>query len=146
ITAGIIALFILFIVNFSAVEAQTTSFTYQGKITDSGAPANGNYDLQFSLFDALTGGTQQGTTLTLTNISVTNGIFSVSLDFNFCLSGCFSGGARFLQIAVRPTGNPTFTTLNPRQQITSTPYTIRSLNAASADSLSVVCVNCITSN
>ena len=38
------------------VRAQTTAFTYQGKLTDAGNPANGNYDLQFQLFDSLMGG------------------------------------------------------------------------------------------
>ena len=37
--------------------AQTTAFTYQGKLTDAGNPANGNYDLQFKLFDTPTVGT-----------------------------------------------------------------------------------------
>ena len=30
-----------------AATAQTTVFTYQGKLTDAGQPANGNLDLQF---------------------------------------------------------------------------------------------------
>ena len=45
--------------------AQTTAFTYQGKLADNGNPANGHYDFQFSLFDALSGGAQQGTTHSL---------------------------------------------------------------------------------
>jgi hypothetical protein len=32
---------------------------YQGKLNDSGNPANGNYDFQLTLWDALSGGTQQ---------------------------------------------------------------------------------------
>src|SRR5215813_3380637 len=53
--------------------AQGTAFTYQGKLTDSGTLANGNYDFQFKLFDALAAGSQLGTTQTATNITVTNG-------------------------------------------------------------------------
>src|SRR5437868_1744111 len=41
--------------NASAAFAQTTSFTYQGRLTDGGTAANGNYDLQFVLFDASSG-------------------------------------------------------------------------------------------
>ena len=33
----------------SVVLAQTTTFTYQGRLTDGGTPANGIYDLQFVL-------------------------------------------------------------------------------------------------
>src|SRR5215813_9184970 len=122
---------ILFVVVFSLligastnpVSAQSTAFTYQGKLTDSGNLANGQYDLQFKLFDALAAGTQLGTTQTLSNITVSNGSFSVPLDFGACPT-CFDGSARFLEIAVRPNGGGSFTTLSPRQPITSTPYAI----------------------
>lgn len=62
----------------TAVGAQTTGpFTYQGKLSVSGSPANSNYDFEFKLFDSLTSGTQQGGTVTLTNIAVSNGAFTV---------------------------------------------------------------------
>src|SRR5215813_3048604 len=118
----------------NSVSAQTTAFTYQGKLTDSGNLANGNYDLQFKLFDALSAGTQQGSTQTLSNVTVTNGIFTVSLDFGVCAT-CFNGAARFLEIAVRPNGGGSFTTLTPRQPVTSTPYAMKSQNATTADGL-----------
>src|SRR5262245_15023377 len=127
------------------VSAQGTAFTYQGKLTDGGNLANGSYDLQFKLFDALAAGTQLGTTQTVSTVTVSNGIFTVTLDFGVCAS-CFNGAARFLEIAVRPTGGGSFTTLSPRQPITSTPYAIKSQNATTADGLSVACVNCVTSS
>jgi hypothetical protein len=130
-----------------AVEgaAQTTEVTYQGKLTDAGMPASGNYDLQFKLFDTPTvgTGTQQGSTLTLTSIAVAAGIFTVQLDFG---AGVFSGATRYLEISVKPSSGSTFTTLGPRQVLTSAPYTIRSLNATSADGLSLACMNCVTSS
>ena len=128
-----------------ATFAQTTPFTYQGKLTDTGNLANGAYDFQFKLFDALSGGAQQGSTLTLNSVIVTNGVFTVNLDFGVCAS-CFPGADRFLEISVKPNGGGAFATLTPRQQITLTPYAIRSLNATAADGLSVVCVNCVTSS
>src|SRR5438045_416637 len=36
--------------------AQTTSFTYQGRFTDSGTAASGTYDMQFKLFDSPSAG------------------------------------------------------------------------------------------
>ena len=36
-----------------SASAQTTIFTYQGKLNDNGNPANGPYDFQFKLFDTL---------------------------------------------------------------------------------------------
>jgi hypothetical protein len=127
----------------SAAFAQTTAFTYQGKLTDAGNPANGLYDLQFKLFDLLSGGTQQGATLVRNPVAVSAGIFSVQLDFG---ANVFGGADRYLEIAVRPAGsaNP-YTVLAPRQPLTSTPYAIRTLAATVADGLSAACVGCVTS-
>ena len=41
----------------TSVQAQTTSFTYQGKLIDNGQSANAAYDIQFKLFD---GGLESG--------------------------------------------------------------------------------------
>jgi hypothetical protein len=122
-------LLVMLVLLAPATQAQTTAFTYQGKLTDAGNPANGNYDLQFKLFDAVSGGAQIGSSLTSTNVSVVAGIFTVTLDFG---SAAFSGANRFLEISVRLTGSGSFTTLSPRQAITSTPYAIQSLNAINA--------------
>jgi len=40
---------------FALAGTLGTSFTYQGKLTDGGAPANGSYDLVFTLYDAASG-------------------------------------------------------------------------------------------
>src|SRR2546429_9162187 len=121
------ALSILF--GSTTARAQSSSFTYQGRLTDGGIPANGNYDLQFALFDSLSGGAQVGSTQALNTVPVSNGVFTVSLDFG---ASSFPGASRFLEISARPTGG-SFTLLTPRQQVTSTPYAIRSANASSAD-------------
>src|SRR3989454_4591967 len=120
---------IAILVGETAALGQTTSFTYQGRLTDGGTPANGNYDLQFALFDSLSGGAQVGSTQTINTVAVSNGVFTVSLDFG---ANAFTGASRFLEISARPTGG-SFTLLTPRQQVTSTPYAIRSANASSAD-------------
>ena len=132
---------LLMLVLFAAgASAQSTEFTYQGRLLDNTLPPTANYDFEFSLWDALANGTQQGTTQTVTGVAVANGIFTVRLNFG----AQFDGAARFLQINVRPSLPPggTFTTLAPRQPLTSAPYSIRSSNAASANSIS--CTLCIT--
>src|SRR6185503_10294516 len=107
---------------------------YQGRLNDMGLPANGAYDLQFKLYDALSGGTQIGTTATLEDVTVSAGILTVTLDFG---ASAFPGANRWLEIAVRPgVSTGAFTLLSPRQPVTSTPYAIKSLDAASADGLS----------
>ena len=126
-------LVVLAILSCTAVTlAQTSGFTYQGRLTDGGTAANGNYDLQFALFDSLSGGTQVGSTQTLNAVAISNGVFTVSLDFG---ANAFPGASRFLEISARLSGSASFTLLTPRQPITSTPYAVRSLNAASADSV-----------
>ena len=98
-----------------------TAFTYQGQLKSGGNPVNGNCDLQFSLWDAVTDGTQIGTTQTKTNVSVSNGLFTTSLDFG----SAFTGDARWLAIAVRcPAGSGSYTTLSPRQALTAAPYAL----------------------
>jgi hypothetical protein len=51
-----------FLVSLSS-SAQTTAFSYQGRLTDGGNPANGAYQMQFKLFDALAAGNQVGGTI-----------------------------------------------------------------------------------
>ncbi len=68
-------------------------------------------------------------------------MFSVSIDFS---SSPFSGAARFLQIEAKKPADGAFTILTPRQELVSSPYSIRTLSAASADNLSAACVACVT--
>jgi len=116
---------------FSAsVFAQTSAFTYQGKLTDGASAASGAYDLQFSLYDAANSGSQIGSTVTLTNVTVTGGIFTVQLDFG---STAFPGADRYLEISVKKPAEGSYTTLTPRQPVTSVPYAVRALNATSVE-------------
>jgi hypothetical protein len=97
-----------------------TGFTYQGQLKDNGNPANGAYDFEFKLYDAVSGGAQVGSTATLDDVPVSNGLFTVKLDFGV---GAFGGGARWLDIAVRPgVSVGAYTTLSPRQELTPAPY------------------------
>lgn len=110
-------------------SAQSTSFTYQGKLTDNTLPANGNYELEFRVFAANTGGQPIGNRVVAVNAAVVNGIFTVELDFG---SPMFGGAERFLEISVRRNSNEQFQTLAPRQHVTSSPYAIRALNSETA--------------
>ena len=47
-TRRVSLLLLLFTLCAVTALAQTTSFTYQGRLTDGGTAANGNYDLQFA--------------------------------------------------------------------------------------------------
>lgn len=100
--------------------AQGTAFTFQGRLTDGGAPANGLYDFQFSLRDAATAGNAIGSPLTLNPVGVTNGLFNVTLDFG---AGAFTGAARWLEIGARTNGSASaHTVLTPRTPLAPVPY------------------------
>ena len=141
--AGLIALGLLF-VNATAANAQSTAFTYQGRLSDQGAPANGAYDFQFSLYDAPTNGNHLGSTLTGTGVGVTNGLFTEMLDFG---SSIFTGADRWLQIGVQTNGGTNFSLLSPRQPLTPAPYAIYAATAgkvpAGAISTAQIAVNAV---
>src|SRR5690349_7595140 len=114
----VLAIMFVSLLGVSPALAQTTQFTYQGKLTDNGAPANGSYDFTMALWDAATNGTQIGSTVGFSGTQVVNGIFTVQLDFG---AAAFNGATRYLEILVKPAGNPALlpTQLSPRQLITS---------------------------
>ncbi len=110
-------------------SVQTTAFTYQGVLRQSGAPMNGSVDLQFRLFDAAGGGTQVGATIPINAVSVTDGLIAQTLDFGAL---ALNGEERWIEIAVAAPANGgtgPFTTLAPRQKLSSTPYAAFALNA-----------------
>src|SRR5438128_10871488 len=55
---------------FSCALAQGTSFTYQGRLSDSSGPVNGNYDFTFQIFDAPSGGASQVEQLATNGVSI----------------------------------------------------------------------------
>lgn len=118
----------------TAVVAQTSEFTYQGKLNDNGSPANATYEMQFRLYDNANAGqgTQQGSTVTKSSVAVSNGVFNVGLDFG---TAPFSAGAeRYLEISIRPAGSTGgYTAMAPRQKLTSAPYSVKALTAVTAD-------------
>ena len=112
-------------------QAQTTAFNFQGRLNDGSSPANGRYDLQFKLYDAIAGGNQVGAVISKPNLMLMNGVFSTTLDFG---AAAFNGGDRFLEISLRPNGSANaYVILGARQQILSVPYAAKSFNASNAD-------------
>ncbi len=109
-------------------EAIAAPFTYQGRLVDGTALANGNYELTFRLFDSLTVGNRIGPELVLTPVGVTNGLFTVALDFG---NAAFDGADRWLELAARPSGTGvTLSVFAPRQAITAVPYALHALTGS----------------
>src|ERR1017187_10564168 len=78
----------------TGVYAQGTGFTYQGRLNSSGGPASGNYDFRFKLFVDSFGNTQTGSTVLTNGVPVTNGLFTVAIDFG---AGMFTGTSYWLE-------------------------------------------------
>ncbi|HVF30416.1 MAG TPA: tail fiber domain-containing protein [Pyrinomonadaceae bacterium] len=119
----LIAGFMLVLVTFA--HGQSSEFSYQGSLTQNGNPANGNFFFEFRLFDALVAGNQIGTTVTQNNVPVSNGSFSVVLNFG---PAAFPGPPRFLAVAAGvacPAPPCTVDNLSPRTPLLPTPYAYR---------------------
>lgn len=104
--------------NTESLEALGTSFTFQGRLTDAGAPANGSYDFTFYLYDSLAGGSQVGPALVVGDVPVAAGLFTVPLDFG----DLFHGARYYLEVQVRAgASSGSYTVLSPREPLGSVP-------------------------
>ena len=94
--------------------AETTEFTVQGTLPD--IYTNGAYDFEFRLFSVATGGTAIAVQQRL-GVLVNNGNYKV----NLALGSSFPGAARYLETGYKFAPGP-FTTITPRDVVTSAPY------------------------
>ncbi len=121
-----------------SLGAQTptpTTITYQGRLTAGDKPANGLYDLDFRLFDAVTAGTKVASALA-NGTSVSNGVFTASLDLvaaNVQIP-ILDAAPRWIEIRMRPSAQPAapYSILSPRQPVTSAPKAVYAYSAGNA--------------
>ncbi len=117
------------LMSHTQVSGQTpvgTAFTYQGRLEQNGSPVNESCDFQFELWDAASGGSQVGSTITTNGVTVTDGLFTVTVDFG---ENTFVGEARWLDISMRcPAGVDPYIDLPPRQRLTPTPNALHAAN------------------
>ena len=137
-----LSLALALIASANHLAAQATAFTYQGALNDQGAPANGVYDLQFNLFAVPTGGSPIGSLVAANDTPISNGLFTVTLDFG---AGQFTGAARWLEVRVRPgDSSGPFTNVAPRQAVLPTPYAIYSGTANAAGLVGTIAASSIS--
>jgi hypothetical protein len=118
---------------FHSHGAVGTAFTYNGRLAVGSNAANGSFDLQFRLRDAIIAGSLVGTANTLAPVAVSNGLFTVILDFG---GTAFTGDARWMEIGVRTNGSTdAYITLSPRQPLLPSPYAIYAANAGTASNV-----------
>jgi hypothetical protein len=92
---------------------------FQGRLEESGQPAEGAKNFVFKIYDSLSGGSLVWTSQAQ-SVPVTSGVFSVVLEAGtpVNLSTAAFAGARFVEITVD--GVP----LSPRQEMASAPYSL----------------------
>ncbi|MHC4691813.1 MAG: hypothetical protein ACYS67_03655 [Planctomycetota bacterium] len=120
----LVLVLVLWLTNAGKAAPMGTAWTYQGRLMDANFPADGIYDFIFGLFGSQEGPSELGA-LTIHNLDVIDGYFTVELDFG---SDVFDGSERWLQIEIRPgeLEDPNeYTLLNPRQKITPMPYALQ---------------------
>jgi hypothetical protein len=110
------------------VFGQSPTFTYQGRLSENGSPANGIYDVRLTIYDSLVSGSVAAGPITNANTIVSNGLFAVQVN---CGSTVFNGADRWLELAVRTNGSSgPYQQLVPRQPVTAAPYALRAATAA----------------
>ena len=127
--AGILMFLMALTFKPSILRAQGTAFTYQGRLNDAGTPANGVYDLQFSICNANAPGNVIAGPFTNAATGISNGLFTVTLDPG---PGIFDGTPCTLEIGVRTNGGGSFNILSPRQPLRPAPYAIYAEGANAA--------------
>jgi hypothetical protein len=102
-----------------------TAFTYQGRLDRNGGPYTGSCDFTFSLWDAVSEGSQVGTTVNKNGLMVSAGLFTTRLNFG---PDAFNGYGLWLEVTVQCPEDVT-PMVFPRQELTAAPYALYALGA-----------------
>ena len=89
----------------AALAQSGTVFTYQGRLLDTSAPANGTYEFQFRLYNVANGGTALATYVPPAAIAIVQGLVNAPVDFG----ALFVGADLYLEVGVRSAGAPAYT-------------------------------------
>ncbi len=98
-----------------ATTFDDTAFTYQGHLEQAGSPVTDTLQMRFRLYDDESAGSQVGVEDIHPSVGVSEGRFTVELDFGTDVAECVG---LWLEIEVEGV------VLAPRQRITGVPYAI----------------------
>jgi subtilisin-like proprotein convertase family protein len=112
-----------------------TSFTYQGQVNKNGSPISGMVNARYSVWDSAISQSLSNRLFTTANWysypAVANGLITQTLDLGSILT---LNKALWLEIEIESPPGSGFTTLTPRQPLTTTPVAGRAIAANTADS------------
>lgn len=118
----------LFLLTVAPLHAEGvgTAFTYQGLLEKpAGTLVQDVCAFSFSLCDADSGACNPGTVSSHPAVPVAFGVFTVpDVDFG---PGSMNGTGRWMEIAVKCTGDADFATLSPRVELKPAPYSVRAV-------------------
>ena len=129
LAAGIATLAVL-LVPASGIASTPGLINFQGLLLDSGGqPVNGDVDLVFTLYSALTTGSPLWSE-SHDDVAVQDGVYDVALGSTTPITpAVLETGSVYLEIAVDGE------TLTPRQRLLAVPYAIRSQTSESAEAV-----------
>lgn len=127
-------LLFVFVLNNSRADAAINSqINFQGKLTNTNGTnvTNGTYSIEFNIYTVSSGGAAVWTE-TQGSVSVTDGIFRVSLGSVTSLPGSVNFNSNSLYLGIKVGADPEMT---PRVQFTAAPYAFNSDTLDGIDSV-----------
>jgi hypothetical protein len=123
----------LFLAAFQpGIVAQTTVMPYERTLNIGGVPANGSYDLRFILYTTQGGAVQVGNPVERLNIDVSNGTYSVDIDFG--AMPFTTQTELWVDVSYKLAGNGGgYIFTGVRDQMKASPYAIRAYYATTAN-------------
>ncbi|MBK6725699.1 MAG: hypothetical protein IPG63_00320 [Xanthomonadales bacterium] len=100
----------------ATLGAHAAEYRYDGRLDDSGQPANGRYDIELSVFGGETAGKALSPSLTFPGVEVRDGRFRLDFDVPLAVSR-----ETWVQVAVRSSGDASFSTIPGRSKAISAP-------------------------
>lgn len=103
----------------AGTDYEFNSFSYQGRLMQSGAPFNGTRDIVVRFYSTPDQPFEAAIPVLFQDVPIQNGLFTIAIDHDTLL---FNGSARYLEFEVRVPNQPSGITLSPRQEVQSAPY------------------------
>ncbi len=96
------------------------NFVYQGRLEQSGVPADGMFDFRFELYRGAGSANSAGGPVFVDAVNVTEGVFTAEVPLGFAIDGT----DLWLEVAVQGPSDPDYTVLAPRHRLQATPHAV----------------------